>query len=1416
MGECYPEGTNLSPTFNDHDPSDSDREDFRENERTSVAYHNLTVYGFDARASQQSTFLNLPLTVISRLARWMVATSQDLRCCIVQGFEGIASNGELLLVLGKPGSGCTTLLRVLAGDTHGLEIDSSAALNYQGTSIREIHQHSRGDYTYLAESDVHFAHLTVSQTLTFAAQARSSFSSRSRLHRFRSATRTMKQTTDALGLQATLHTKLGDNFVRGISGGERKRASIAEVLVGASRLQCWDNSIRGLDSANALQFVQTLRSSAMRNHTVAIATLYQASEDIYHCFDKVTVLYEGREIYFGPTAAAKEYFTELGFLCSRRSTTADFLCSVTNPLERVVQEGYEDKVPRTAAEFARTWECSRAREKLVAEIQAYQAQYPLDGKSSRHVPPSTIRRGGTLYSNGMLGEIHLCVVRGYQRLIQDLTPMISGIIGNAVISIILGSMFYDMPNDTSSFFGRGVLLFFTILTNTLLASFEGVQLWDHRPIVEKQYRFAFYHRSTEAIASMLCDLPNKVLLTTGFNVPFYFLANMRRTPAAFLTFYLFAFTSLLTGSMLYRTIGAMSRTLTASIAPGSNFILLLVIYTGFVLPIPSMHPWLRWVGYLNPVGYAFESLMINEFDGRKFPCVNFVPGGAGYTKVGPGQQTCAVTGAVAGSAVVDGRSYLATTFQYFPEHLWRNLGILYAFMVFLCCLYLLATEFLPAERSKGEVVVFKNARSLTARDSNDREAHNASHPSAGCSEKEPSEHSVEPFGGQGTQRATFVWDNLSYEIKTGEGHAKLLAGVEGWIEPGTLTALMGDSGAGKTTLLNVLANRADVGVVSGEMVVNMEFQNEGFARKVGYAQQQDSATATATVKEALVFSARLRQASKFTDAEKIAYVEEVIAKLDLHDFADAVIGVPGEGLNIEQRKRVTIGIELAARPELLLFLDEPTSGLDSNTAWSICTLLRKLADSGQAILCTIHQPSVTVFEMFDRLLFIQNGRSIYFGNIGPGSRTIIEYFTRHGAAECGSLANPAEWLMDITSRSKGTTTTCDWPGIWANSPERRQIKESLTAMKSKLKASLGEKPQHISRSKYALPYLQQLYHVTKRNLQQDWRTPSYLYSKVFLALGCGLIIGFSFYMSSNSLQGVQNQIFSVFLLFTLHSSLVQLVMPRFLERRSLYELSERPSRMYRWDVFVVSNVISEIPSQTVLAIIQFLTWYYPVGMYKNALSTHDLNERSGLMLLLLLSYMLFSSTFSQMVATIMPNAATGINISSLLYSLSLIFCGYVDSQERPAPLSETLTDGTDRILVAPSALPRFWIFMYRSTPITYFVNAMVSTGLAGVTVKCSTAELVEFDPPATATCGQYLRGFATQAGGALLNPDATQQCQFCTVSTTDALIARLGIFYQNRWRNFGISLAYCVINIVGALLLYRLFRVPFGVHRARR
>lgn len=190
----------------------------------------------------------------------------------------------------------------------------------------------------------------------------------------------------------------------------------------------------------------------------------------------------------------------------------------------------------------------------------------------------------------------------------------------------------------------------------------------------------------------------------------------------------------------------------------------------------------------------------------------------------------------------------------------------------------------------------------------------------------------------------------------------------------------GSSGAGKTTLLDALATRVTMGVLTGDTLVNGKPTDMSFPHRVGYVQQQDLHMNTMTVREALEFSAILRQSAEIPRAEKLAYVDEVIKTLEMEAFVDAVIGVPGEGLNVEQRKRLTIGVELAARPQLLVFLDEPTSGLDSQTSWAICDLIERLAKSGQAVLCTIHQPSAMLFSRFDRLLLLQpGGKTVYFG-----------------------------------------------------------------------------------------------------------------------------------------------------------------------------------------------------------------------------------------------------------------------------------------------------------------------------------------------------------------------------------------------------------------------------------------------------
>jgi ABC-type multidrug transport system ATPase subunit len=167
--------------------------------------------------------------------------------------------------------------------------------------------------------------------------------------------------------------------------------------------------------------------------------------------------------------------------------------------------------------------------------------------------------------------------------------------------------------------------------------------------------------------------------------------------------------------------------------------------------------------------------------------------------------------------------------------------------------------------------------------------------------------------------------------------------------------------------------------------------------------------------QALESSTLLRQPRETPEKEKLAYVETIINLIDLHDIPGTLIGKVDAGLNVEHRKRVTIGVELVSKPSILVFLDEPTSGLDGQSAYNTVRFLCRLTDVGQAVLVTIHQPSAVLFSQFDTLLLLARGeKMVYFGDIGPGGQTVKDYFGRYGAP-CMSRVNPAEYMINVVS-----------------------------------------------------------------------------------------------------------------------------------------------------------------------------------------------------------------------------------------------------------------------------------------------------------------------------------------------------------------------------------------------------------------
>lgn len=1365
-------------------------------ERTAgVAFKNLNVYGYgnatDYQKSVGNVFLDVPGLVNQAMGKG------QRRIDILRDFEGLVEAGEMLVVLGPPGSGCSTMLKTISGETHGFNIDPNSYINYQGVSAHDMHNHFRGEAIYTAEVDVHFPNMTVGDTLVFAARARAPRNTPGDVDPWTYATHMRDVVMAMYGISHTINTRVGNDFVRGVSGGERKRVSIAEATLSQAPLQCWDNSTRGLDSANAIEFCKTLRMQTDLMGCTACVAIYQAPQAAYDIFDKVAVLYEGYQIFFGRCDEAKQYFVDMGFDCPDRQTTADFLTSMTSAQERVVRKGWENRVPRTPEEFAARWKESQARAQLIKDIDEYDKKYTIGGeylekfKQSRQAQQAKRQRVKSPYTLSYNGQIKLCLWRGFRRLIGDPSLTITQILGNTIMALILGSVFYNLKDDTNSFYSRGALLFFAILSNAFGSALEILTLYAQRPIVEKHARYALYHPSAEAYASMLTDMPYKIGNAICFNLILYFMTNLRREPGAFFFFLLISFTLTLVMSMVFRTIGSVSRTLSQAMAPAAILILALVIYTGFVIPTRYMLGWSRWINYLDPISYGFESLMINEFHDRKFSCSVFVPNdiqglAPNYANIGGLQRACNTVGSVPGELMVDGDAYINSSFEYYHAHKWRNFGIMIAFLIFFCCTYLAATEFIQAKKSKGEVLVFRRGHiPATAKESpNDIES-GVTGPTPVTEKNDNSGAIIQ------RQTAIFHWEDMCYDIKIKGEPRRILDHVDGWVKPGTLTALMGVSGAGKTTLLDVLATRVTMGVITGDAFVDGRQRDASFQRKTGYVQQQDLHLQTSTVREALNFSALLRQPADVSREEKLAYVEEVIKLLDMEEYADAVVGVPGEGLNVEQRKRLTIGVELAAKPQLLLFLDEPTSGLDSQTSWAICDLMEKLTKNGQAILCTIHQPSAMLFQRFDRLLFLaKGGRTVYFGEIGENSKVLTNYFERNGAHPCPAEANPAEWMLEVIGAAPGTHTDIDWHQTWRNSPEYSGVKDELRRMREELPqktqpSSSGDKASY---REFAAPFWVQCVEVTKRVFEQYWRTPSYIYAKLVLTTASGLFVGFSFFKAKNTQQGLQNQMFAIFMLMTIFGNLVQQIMPHFCTQRALYEVRERPSKTYSWKAFMLSQIVVELPWNSLAGVLLFFTWYYPIGLYRNATPTDSVTERGGLMFLLVWTFLLFTSTFTDMVIAGIENAETGGNIANLLFMLTLIFNG---------------------VLATKDALPGFWIFMYYVSPFTYLVSGMLSAGVANTDVTCASNEYLSFQPPGNQTCGQYMQQYIqTAQAGYLLDEGATSNCQFCPLDSTNQFLAQVDIYWKDAWRNFGIMWAYIIFNLFAALFLYWLIRVP--------
>nr|ACK99557.1 ATP binding cassette transporter Abc1p [Pichia kudriavzevii] len=1375
---------------------DSDPDYYRP---TSLGFaaKNLIAKGISSDADYQANFLNYPFKVVRDTYMDLFRGNDESRYFeILKSMDVLIKPGTLTVVLGRPGAGCSTFLKTVAAQTYGFKVDDSSIISYDGLTPKEINKNYRGEVIFSAEMDNHFPHLSVGQTLEFAAKMRTPQNRFPGVSRNEYAKHMSEVYMATYGLSHTVNTKVGDNFIRGVSGGERKRVSIAEASLCGANLQCWDNATRGLDAATALEFVRALKTSAHILDTTPLIAIYQCSQDAYDLFDNVVLLYEGYQIYFGPGDRAKDFFERMGYECPDRQTTADFLTSITSPAERVAKKGWENKVPQTPKEFNDYWRASAEYKELVADIDEYLSHCHNNNTREEFAEAHAIKqanhaRPSSSFRVSYWMQIKLIAQRNIWRTKGDPSIMMFSVIANIIMGLIISSLFYNLSATTGTFYYRSAAMFFAVLFNAFSSLLEVMSLFESRPIVEKHKMFALYHPSADAFASIFTELPAKIATSLGFNLMFYFMVNFRRNPGRFFFYLLMNFMATLVMSHIFRSIGSCFKTLSESMPPATVFLTAMVIYTGFALPTPSMHGWSRWINYLDPVAYVFEALMANEFDGRRFECSQFIPS---YPNADLANQVCSVVASVPGFSYVNGTDYIYESYRYKITHKWRNFGIVVGFIIFFLFVYVTLVELNKGAMQKGEIILFQQSKLREMR--KEKKSKQISDIEGG-SEKPAgvydhgNEDSEDGVNNLTVGSDIFHWRDVCYEVQIKDETRRILNHVDGWVKPGTLTALMGASGAGKTTLLDVLANRVTMGVVSGSMFVNGRLRDQSFQRSTGYVQQQDLHLQTSTVREALRFSAYLRQSRTISKKEKDEYVESIIDILEMRSYADAVVGVAGEGLNVEQRKRLTIGVELAAKPKLLLFLDEPTSGLDSQTAWSVCQLMRKLADHGQAILCTIHQPSALLLKEFDRLLFLaKGGRTVYFGDLGENCQTLINYFESHGAHPCPAEANPAEWMLEVIGAAPGSHANQDYHEVWMSSDERRAVQEELHRMETELLQIPVDDSAEAKRS-FASSYLIQYICVTKRVLQQYYRTPQYIWSKLFLAGANSIFNGFSFYRAGTSLQGLQNQMLSIFMLSVMLNTLVQQMLPLYITQRSIYEVRERPSKTFSWWVFLAAQVTAEFPWNLICGTISYFCWYYPIGLQNNASVTHTTAERGALTWLLIVGFFNYASSLGLMCIAGVEQEQNGANISNLLFTMCLNFCG---------------------ILKYPTG---FWKFMYRANPFTFWIASVLGAGVGDTPLVCSSKEIVYFAPPKGETCTTYIQPYIDEAGGYLVDSEREGYCGFCTASNTNAYLKSVHVEYSKRWQNWGIFICFIAINNIFMFLFYWLARVPKKDNRVK-
>ncbi|RLN91243.1 hypothetical protein BBJ28_00016968 [Nothophytophthora sp. Chile5] len=1189
---------------------------------------------------------------------------------ILRNVSAVFEPGSMTLVLGQPGSGKSALLKVLGGRLPmEKNVHLEGEIQYGGTSRDILTRCLPQIVSYVPQQDTHFPTLTVQETLAFAheccgAEELAERSAKRFIHgspaeneAATAATRALfasypQVVTYQLGLNACKDTIVGDVALRGVSGGEQKRVTTGEMQFGDKLVLLMDEISTGLDSAATFDIVSAQRSLAQTFQKTVVMALLQPSPEVYELFDSVLLLNDGEVMYHGPRADAESYFNGLGFVRPPGRDVAEFLVDMGTDQQDQYWISTVHNPPHSATAFAELFGRSAAHGALLNRLHA-----PSDkGETLAEWPPE--------FHQGFWNSTRTLASRQAKISRRNTLFLASRVVSVIVVGLLYGTLFWQFdPQDTQVVMG---VTFASITFVAIGQMTEAPTFLAGREVFYKQRGANFFRTTSYVLAYALNMLPLAFLESILFGSIFYWACGFVPSATAFLCCLVLLFLSNLAFTASFFFITLASPNLNVAQPFGFLSILVYVLFAGFVVSKNQVPVYLIWIYWLNPMAWSVRSLAVVQYRDERF-----------NTCVYNGLDYCAKYGMQMGE-------YSLALFDVPSDKAWIWLGMGYlvlTIVVFLALAYFVL-EYRRYESPENVTVAASSDFFVGEGDATDFDILETPKPAIPVLALR-----VDSTQNRVVAPVTVAFRDLKYSVpdpKDPKQSIELLKGVSGYALPGTITALMGSSGAGKTTLMDVIAGRKTGGKIQGQILLNgYPATDLGMRRTTGYCEQMDIHSEASTFREALTFSAFLRQGADVPANSKLESVDECLELLGLDLIANRII----RGSSKEQLKRLTIGVELAAQPSML-FLDEPTSGLDAHVAKAIMDGVRKVADTGRTILCTIHQPSSEVFRVFDSMLLLKRGgETVFFGDLGERAVEMISYFESiEGVQKLPPGYNPATWVLEaigagvdnVNGSATTAANTTDFAAHFRCSALQQRLQEELSR-DGLARPSPGLPPVDFG-SKRAASNAVQMKMVVQRFVRLYWRTPSYTLTRfvvyAFVALIFGLLCVGSKYRTYQEVNSGLGMLF----LMTIFTGVISLisVLPITIEQHASFH-RERASQTYNAVWFFAGSTVAEVPYVASCALL-FTAIFFPMVGFSGV-------PQFLLYWLNLTLHMLLQTYVGQFFGTLLPSADVAAAMALLFDSIFYVHMGF----DPPA-----------------SRIPKGYQWIYHITPQQYTMSTFVS------------------------------------------------------------------------------------------------------------